>query len=50
MTAEQRAAEAPLVDPDDLADAVVELVRDESLAGRVMVLLRGEPRRLLDAV
>jgi NAD(P)-dependent dehydrogenase (short-subunit alcohol dehydrogenase family) len=39
-----------LVDPDDLADAVVELIRDESLAGRVMVLLRGEPRRLLDGV
>jgi NAD(P)-dependent dehydrogenase (short-subunit alcohol dehydrogenase family) len=50
MTPEQRAAEAPLVDPGELADAVVELVRDESLAGRVMVLLRGEPRRLLDAV
>ena len=38
------------VDPDDLADAVVELTRDESLAGRVMLLPRGEPRRLLDAV
>jgi NAD(P)-dependent dehydrogenase (short-subunit alcohol dehydrogenase family) len=50
MTPEARAAEAPLVDPDDLADAVVELVRDESLSGRVVVLLRGEPRRLLDAV
>jgi NAD(P)-dependent dehydrogenase (short-subunit alcohol dehydrogenase family) len=50
MTPEARAAEAPLVDPDDLADAVVELIRDESLAGRVMLLPRGEPRRLLDAV
>jgi NAD(P)-dependent dehydrogenase (short-subunit alcohol dehydrogenase family) len=50
MTPEARAAEAPLIDPDDLADAVVELIRDESLAGRVMLLPRGEPRRLLDAV
>ena len=36
--------------PGDLADAIVELVRDESLAGRVMLLPRGEPRRLLDAI
>ena len=50
MTPEARAAEAPLVDPDELADAVVELIRDESLAGRVMLLPRGEPRRLLDAL
>jgi NAD(P)-dependent dehydrogenase (short-subunit alcohol dehydrogenase family) len=50
MTPDARAAEAPLVDPDDLADAVVELIRDESLAGRVMLLPRGGPRRLLDAV
>ena len=50
MTPEQREAEAPLVDPAALADAVVELIRDESLAGRVMLLPRGEPRRLLDAV
>jgi NAD(P)-dependent dehydrogenase (short-subunit alcohol dehydrogenase family) len=50
MTPAQRAAEAPLVDPAELADAVVELVRDESLAGRVVLLLRGEPRGLLDAV
>ena len=50
MTPEARAAEAPLVDPNELADAVVELVRDESLVGRVVLLPRGEPRRLLDAV
>jgi NAD(P)-dependent dehydrogenase (short-subunit alcohol dehydrogenase family) len=50
MTPEQRAAEEPLVDPDDLADAIVELVRDEELSGRVMLLPRGEPPRLLDAV
>ena len=50
MTPEQREAEAPLVEPAALADAVVELVRDESLAGCVMLLPRGEPPRLLDAV
>jgi NAD(P)-dependent dehydrogenase (short-subunit alcohol dehydrogenase family) len=47
MTPEARAAEPPLVDPSELADAVVELVRDESLAGRVVLLPRGEPRRFL---
>jgi NAD(P)-dependent dehydrogenase (short-subunit alcohol dehydrogenase family) len=50
MTPAQRAAEAPLVEPSALAEAIVELIRDESLAGRVMLLPRGEPRRLLDAV
>ena len=50
MTPEQRAAEKPLVDPGELAEAVVELIRDEALAGRVMLLPRGEPRRLLYAV
>jgi hypothetical protein len=29
---------------------VVTFVRDDALAGRVMVLRCGEPRRLLDAV
>jgi NAD(P)-dependent dehydrogenase (short-subunit alcohol dehydrogenase family) len=48
MTPEARAAEAPLVDPVDLADAVVELIADDALFGRVVLLLRGEPRRMLD--
>jgi NAD(P)-dependent dehydrogenase (short-subunit alcohol dehydrogenase family) len=45
-----RAAEEAvgLVELADLADAVVDLARDESLAGRVMLLPRGEPARLLD--
>jgi NAD(P)-dependent dehydrogenase (short-subunit alcohol dehydrogenase family) len=47
MTPEERAAQAPLVDPAELADAVVELVRDESLCGRAVLLPRGEPRRFL---
>jgi NAD(P)-dependent dehydrogenase (short-subunit alcohol dehydrogenase family) len=50
MTPDARAAEAPLVDPEELADAVVELVRDDSLVGRVVLLPRGEPRRMLDPV
>jgi NAD(P)-dependent dehydrogenase (short-subunit alcohol dehydrogenase family) len=36
-----------LIEPDDVADAVVELIADEALAGRVMVLRGGTPRRLL---
>ena len=36
--------------PAALADAVVDLIRDEALAGRVMLLPRGEQPRLLDAV
>jgi hypothetical protein len=37
----------PLLEPEEVADAVVEFVRDESLTGRVMVCRGGEPRRLL---
>ena len=49
MTPAERAAAPAPVAMDDVADAVVELARDESLAGRVMVLRGGEPRRLIDA-
>jgi NAD(P)-dependent dehydrogenase (short-subunit alcohol dehydrogenase family) len=49
MTPEARAAEMPLVDPVDLANAIVELIADDELFGRVVLLLRGEPRRLLAA-
>ena len=37
----------PFLAPEEVADAVVEFVRDERLAGRVMVCRDGEPRRLL---
>ena len=47
LTPQERTAQAPLVDPDALADAVVEFARDESLSGRVVLLARGEPRRFL---
>ena len=49
MTPDQLAAEEPQIEPAEVADAVVELVRDESMSGRVVTLVRGEPRRLLDA-
>ena len=38
-----------LLEPGEVANAVVELVRDESLAGRIMVCRGGEPARLLEA-
>jgi NAD(P)-dependent dehydrogenase (short-subunit alcohol dehydrogenase family) len=47
MSAEERAAAPPFVDPEAIADAVVWLVRDESLAGRVVEMRGGEARRLL---
>jgi hypothetical protein len=34
--------------PEEIAGAVVEFIRDENLAGRVMVVWPGEPSRLLD--
>ena len=40
---------ATLLEPNEVADAVVWLVQDESLAGRVLVLRGGEPPRLLPA-
>jgi NAD(P)-dependent dehydrogenase (short-subunit alcohol dehydrogenase family) len=33
--------------PDEIADAVIELISDDSLAGRVMLYYEGEERRLL---
>jgi NAD(P)-dependent dehydrogenase (short-subunit alcohol dehydrogenase family) len=48
MTAPERAAAPVPVPMEEVADAVVELVRDDSVAGAVMVLWSGEPRRLLD--
>jgi NAD(P)-dependent dehydrogenase (short-subunit alcohol dehydrogenase family) len=41
------ALEDELIDPDELAGLAAELVRDESLAGRVVVVRGGEPPRLL---
>jgi NAD(P)-dependent dehydrogenase (short-subunit alcohol dehydrogenase family) len=48
MPQEVRAATLAPIPLEDVADAVVACIRDEGMAGRVMVLWRGEPRRLLD--
>ena len=43
----QAVAPAVMVQPEEIADAVVEFIRDDSLAGRVMLCYEGEPRRLV---
>jgi NAD(P)-dependent dehydrogenase (short-subunit alcohol dehydrogenase family) len=47
MSADERAAAPPFVEPSAIADAVVWLVRDESLSGRVVEMRGGSDRRLL---
>jgi NAD(P)-dependent dehydrogenase (short-subunit alcohol dehydrogenase family) len=37
----------PLLEPEEVADAVIDFARDERLAGRVLVCRGGEARRLL---
>jgi 3-oxoacyl-[acyl-carrier protein] reductase len=47
MTAREREA-APIPIPmDEVADAVIRFVEDDSLEGRIIVLVGGEPPRLL---
>jgi NAD(P)-dependent dehydrogenase (short-subunit alcohol dehydrogenase family) len=48
MTPAERAGTPAPHPPEEVAGAVVEFVRDEDLAGRVMVMRPGEPARLLD--
>jgi NAD(P)-dependent dehydrogenase (short-subunit alcohol dehydrogenase family) len=36
-----------LIEPEEVADAVVDLIADDAMAGRVVVLRGGRPRRLL---
>jgi hypothetical protein len=48
MTPAQRAAMPAPRPPEEIAGAVVEFIRDENLAGRMMVMWPGEPSRLLD--
>jgi NAD(P)-dependent dehydrogenase (short-subunit alcohol dehydrogenase family) len=48
MTPAQRAAAPVPRPPEEVAAAVVDFVRDEELAGRVMVMWPEEPGRLLD--
>jgi NAD(P)-dependent dehydrogenase (short-subunit alcohol dehydrogenase family) len=47
LTDEERASQPPPVPMADVAAAVLRLIRDDELAGRALVLLRGEPPRLL---
>jgi NAD(P)-dependent dehydrogenase (short-subunit alcohol dehydrogenase family) len=47
MSAEERAAAPPFVEPPAIADIVAELACDESLAGRVVVMRGGEEPELL---
>jgi NAD(P)-dependent dehydrogenase (short-subunit alcohol dehydrogenase family) len=49
MSASERAAAPTPLALDEVAEAVVELIRDDSLSGRAMVMLNDEPRRLIDA-
>lgn len=47
MTGAERAAAGPLVPMADVAAAVIAFVSDETLAGRVVLLRGGRPRRFL---
>jgi NAD(P)-dependent dehydrogenase (short-subunit alcohol dehydrogenase family) len=40
-------ARIPMIPPSEVADAVLEIVRDGSLAGQAMALQYGQPRRLI---
>jgi NAD(P)-dependent dehydrogenase (short-subunit alcohol dehydrogenase family) len=42
-------ARMPMLAPADVAEAVLALVRDESLAGEAMAVMYGQPRRLVPA-
>ena len=48
MSAAERASVAPPIPMDEVVDAVLKLVTDETLAGRVMVLRPREPGYLID--
>ncbi|WP_433825994.1 SDR family NAD(P)-dependent oxidoreductase [Actinoplanes sp. CA-015351] len=47
LTPAEQAALPPLIPPEEVADAVVEMITNDALAGRVTVLEGGRPRRLL---
>ncbi len=53
MTAEQRTqrdamvSQMPLIPPREIAEAVLEFVRDDSLAGEAMGIMYGRPRKLI---
>ncbi len=45
---EEQLNQLPLIAPEEIADAVVELIKDDSLAGRAMRIIGGRPRALSD--
>jgi NAD(P)-dependent dehydrogenase (short-subunit alcohol dehydrogenase family) len=47
LTDEERASKPPPIPLGDVAAAVLELIRDDTLAGRALVMWRGEAPRLL---
>jgi NAD(P)-dependent dehydrogenase (short-subunit alcohol dehydrogenase family) len=47
LTGAEREATPPPIPLEDVAAAVLQLIRDDTLAGRALVLRRGEPPRLL---
>jgi NAD(P)-dependent dehydrogenase (short-subunit alcohol dehydrogenase family) len=49
MPAERRAAAPPLIHPETVVSAVVDLLADETMSGRVVVLEGGRQPRLLEA-
>ena len=46
--AEQMLAAMPLMPPTDIADAVLDLIRDDSLAGQALSVIYGGRKRLVD--
>ena len=44
----ERLRSLPVLEPEEIADAVVELIKDDSLAGRAMRIIGGRPRALSD--
>ena len=44
----QQPSTYPILQPDEIADAVVELIKDDSLAGRAMRIMNGQPRELTE--
>jgi NAD(P)-dependent dehydrogenase (short-subunit alcohol dehydrogenase family) len=48
MSPEERATAPPFVDPEEIAETVIWLARSDSLAGRVVEMRGGFPRRLLE--
>jgi hypothetical protein len=36
-----------MLEPDEIADAIIRLIEDDSLAGRVLLCYEGQARRLI---